>query len=84
MVDNELPKAVQLEVVPILRKMLNERVLQTRDEHVDKAVCFLPRNQIECGLKLHIHLSRFVLCGYHELIRSDEFFVRELPAVRQL
>jgi hypothetical protein len=33
-VDDELSESVQLEVVPVLRQMLNERVLQTRDEDV--------------------------------------------------
>src|SRR5450759_2921622 len=33
--------------------------------------------------KLHVQLSRFVLCGHHETNCSDELLIRELPVVCQ-
>src|ERR1017187_3941835 len=33
--------------------------------------------------KLHVQLSRFVLCGHHEANCSDELLMRELPVVCQ-
>ena len=63
-VDDELSESVQLEVIPILCEMVNERVLQTGDEHVDEAVCFLPRDQIECSLNSQRQFFTFL----HELL----------------